>query len=199
MSLCLWIGGWGLSPEQQQQTLSNNWPSVTHKVFYPGELCITKFVECCDQADSLGGYSLGAFLLLRNYAKLPTKPMTLLAPILDFKAEALLGGRVRGARLAILLRWLRRDPVAALNDFYQQGGIQCSVEQPPYSIEDLIWGIEQLQGSSVDYWRWENVRGCIGEADALLNGAFMQQVWPELTILPDAGHDLTELIKETAA
>ncbi|WP_309397518.1 hypothetical protein [Cerasicoccus maritimus] len=197
----LWIGGWGLSAEMQQQVFAARWPEFEHTVLYPGKLCIAKLKTLLEAGDvkRLGGYSLGALLLLREQANLPKLPTMLLAPILDFKAEALKGGRVDGRRLSVLLRWLLRDPIDALNDFYQTAGLKASVDvMPPYDVDDLIWGIEQLAAPGVDYWRWEHVHACLGERDALLDAAQLQQLWPELVILPDAGHDFSELLEEVA-
>lgn len=201
MKRWLWLGGWGLTPQWQAELLSRYWSDVEHEVLYPGELCMTKFYECLATGDvtGVGGYSLGACLLLREFQEPPNMPVQLLAPIFDFNAEAAKGGRLKRAHLHALLRWLRRDPLAALNDFYQQAGLEVdSVKTLPYKVEDLIWGIEQLQSTSVEYSRWKNVRALIGERDALLDPVMMQQLWPELTILPNAGHDLNELLKEAA-
>lgn len=202
MKRWLWLGGWGLTPTWQADALARFWPQADHVVLYPGKLCIAKLNERLntEEFDGLGGYSLGAFLLLRELKNEPRLPVQLLAPILDFKAEAALGGRIKRAHLTALLRWLQRDPLAALNDFYQQAGL--SVDQAdtlPYKVDDLIWGIEQLQTTSVAHWRREQFRALVGERDALLDPVMLQQLWPELTILPGAGHDLHELLKEATS
>ncbi|WP_309383612.1 hypothetical protein [Cerasicoccus frondis] len=202
MKRWLWVGGWGLCPEIQRQSFSERWPEYQHVVLYPGKLCITKLIELMDAAnvERLGGYSLGAFLMLREQAKLPIVSTMLLAPILDLKLSALKGGRVDGRRLRVLLRWLRHDPVAAVNDFYEFAGLRmCVKSELPYQVDDLIWGIQQLAEPGLDIWRGGHLHACVGESDALLNGAQLQQLWPECLIIPDAGHDFRNLIKGLAA
>ncbi|WP_269540862.1 hypothetical protein [Cerasicoccus fimbriatus] len=197
----IWVGGWGLSSSEQQCAFAERWPEFEHTVLVPDSLCIAELVRFCREyeVERIGGYSLGAFLLLREYAQLPELPIMLLAPILDFKREALKGGRVDGRRLSVLLRWLRRDPLAALQDFYQQAGIaRDASEVLPYDFDALYWGIEQLAGPGVEHWRRDNIRACVGERDHLLDAVQLQQRWPDLLILPDAGHDFKELLQEVA-
>lgn len=200
MKLWVWIGGWGLPAEWQAEQYARCWPEFQHKVIPPTKLCVEELLCSAGSVERIGGYSLGAYLMLRNYLKLPGKPMFLLAPILDFKAEGALGGRVHRAQLAALVRWLKRDPLAALNDFYSQAGLGLrAIDELPYSSDEMIWGIQQLQGPAVEHWRLPNIQALIGERDILLNAAMMQALWPELTILPNAGHDLSELLTEAAA
>ncbi|WOO41818.1 hypothetical protein [Rubellicoccus peritrichatus] len=195
----LWLGGWGLDVDWQRRQIEQLWPAIEHTILYPGELCSAKLNECCEKhpIDQLIGYSLGSFLILKDVEQLPEIPIVLLAPILDFKAEQSRGGRVDGRRLSILLRWLRRDAISALNDFYKQGGIDYSLGGGalPYGLDDLIWGIEQLRDCSVSPPSRKYLRGVLGSKDALLDADCLKVLWPDLEVLPGVGHDLNELLK----
>ena len=73
----------------------------------------------------LAGYSLGAFLILKdqNMRAVFGNPLTLFAPFLDFKREAKIGGRIATSRLKLLHRQLRCRPLEALGNFYSAAGL----------------------------------------------------------------------------
>lgn len=203
MKKWLWVGGWGLSPQWQQEQAAVQWPQVQHEVLPPTPAALRQV--CADVQESvpdrLLGYSLGTLLLMRELQPWPDLPITLLAPILDFKAEAGCGGRVSARRLRILLRWLGRDPLAALLDFGQQAGMPPPPPGPlelPYPVEDLIWGIEYLRGHSAAPPTGSHVEALVGSADALLDATRLGELWPQLKVVTGAGHDLCQLLPEVS-
>jgi len=202
MKRWLWIGGWALPVEWQSRLLKKYWPDFSHDVLTPNELCMAEFVQRMDSGDyvRLGGYSLGSLLLLRSLHSEPPLPTLLLAPILDFKSESALGGRMRRGHLGALEMQLRQDPLVAVNDFYQRAGLNVDKAKTlPYKVEDLRWGIQQLREAAAIHWRYAQIQAFVGEGDLLLNAAILQQQWPEVVILPGVGHDLSDLLLEAAA
>src|SRR6185312_15972841 len=100
--------------------------------------------------DRYAGYSLGTLLLLQAAELFRGRPVTLLAPILAFPREEQLGGRISRTQVRQLERWLRREPLAALADFYERAALQVPAGHPPGSPGDLLWGLERLEHDRVE-------------------------------------------------
>ena len=176
-----WLGGWGIPPSWALDALpEHQWLPPTASNLESGSF---------DAA-----YSLGASLLLRKEQAAGT---TLLAPFFDFKKESGQGGKITRAQLLYIQKWLSRDPIAALNDFYQKADLPLQITELPYPQEDLLWGIEQLLDdvplpdsplSASAFW---------GGNDALLDPSQIQSHFERPTILPLATHNLHELLPET--
>ncbi|MGE9295235.1 MAG: alpha/beta fold hydrolase, partial [Puniceicoccales bacterium] len=198
MKRWLWLGGWAFSVADEERIAKHRWPEIEHRVIAPGELCFAKLRDELDGGgyDRLLGYSLGSLLILRERETLPTIPTTLFAPILDFKAESGQGGRIEARRLPILLRWLKRDPMAALVDFYQQAGLRPRLQaaELPYNLADLQWGIEQLRDLNSTPPDSE-VTAFIGTEDRLIDAQRLQACWPGVQVVPGVGHDLEALLE----
>ena len=178
-----WLGGWGIPPKWALDALAqyghgpHHWLPPTASNVQSGSF---------DTA-----YSLGASLLLRHGLASGTE---LLAPFFDFKKESSQGGKIARAQLLYIRKWLSRDPLAALNDFYQKAGLPIQVSEIPYPIEDLLWGIEQLL-EDVDLPTVPVSATAIwGEKDALLQPSQIQQHFSHSSILPSATHNLHELL-----
>ena len=144
------------------------------------------------QSDILIGHSLGAFLLLQrpDILNKATKCI-LVAPFLDFKVEAKKGGKIATTQLKYLSKWLNKNPLAAINDFYQRAGLE--LEKPttlPYPLDDLRWGIDCLITSSTDSPDLENVLLFVGEDDPLLDASTLKQYLPSIQTIPNANHKL---------
>lgn len=220
-----WLGGWGVAPEAMLAIVQRLLPAAEHRVFAPTQAGLAQLQTLAQtqpqEMDFLGGYSTGAFLLLReapHWKHCP--PLRLFAPFLDFRAEAGLGGRVVTTRLKLLLRRLRVAPLEAVVDFYLQSGIALTVPQAlPYAAEDLLWGIEQLAQTSVsgatvaalaaaaqaqgggdvavqEASPLEGIacRCWVGAADALLDGARIAPLLPDCCLLPGVTHDFESLL-----
>jgi len=199
MKRWLWLGGWGFPVTEMQRIVSAWRPEVEHVVLPPDPRWRSNLQAAFDErpVDRLLGYSLGTMLLLRESDSLPATPVTLFAPILDFRAESGQGGRFEGRRLTILIRWLRRDPMAALKDFAQQAGMRdrSHLTELPYALDDLIWGIEQLRQAPATR-AVETMDGFIGAEDKLLDAERIHAICPQWTVLPSVGHDIEDLLPQ---
>ncbi len=194
---CAWISGWGLPAAYLEGHARTLWPEATHAVFTPTPSGLAAFAAS-PAPDLLIGYSLGTLLILRQQVALPPAcPVALLAPILDLKTEAALGGRVSTTKIKYLLRWLRRDPLAALADFYAQAGL--ALEPPgalPYELDGLAWGLEALLGPPASPVAAPvTARWIAGDADPLVDTAALRRIVPGLDIVIRAGHDPARLIQ----
>jgi hypothetical protein len=232
MKTVTWIGGWACPAEATRAFAQTVCPEAMHEILLPTSICIENLdtwkqassgpgsmaaTGAGAKADIIVGYSTGAFLLLGAWDKLPSAArVVLVAPFADFRAESGRGGKTPAAKLRILLRWLRRDPLAALQDFYQRAGLGEPPAELPYAQEDLIWGIEQLadmahpglSGRSDVYPKNEytspddvarderRVTALVGDQDSLLDPEGLRADFPMLTVVPGAGHALADFRKE---
>lgn len=142
-------------------------------------------------ADLLGGFSFGAHLLLGIQ---DSRPRILLAPFIDLKMEATLGGAVATTQIRQLLRWLRRDPRAAIADFHARIG----TEPPPLEslppIDDLAWGLERmLAPGSVPAALPPGSLAIAGCDDPLLDADTLRGLLPSLHLI-DSGHQPQPLL-----
>ncbi|MEM9157939.1 MAG: hypothetical protein AAGB46_02730 [Verrucomicrobiota bacterium] len=149
------------------------------------------------KASVLIGYSTGAFLLLQNEDLWERfEEVVLFAPFEDFKAEAGKGGRVKEAQMKYLLRWLQKDPLAALGDFYARAGLDRKTPtELPYALEDLVWGIERLLSDSVKGDALGRARAFVGAEDALLDATEIRRMYPNVEVIEGATHELRGLLE----
>jgi pimeloyl-ACP methyl ester carboxylesterase len=188
----LWIGGWAIPPSFVLARAKKHFSKMKHEVLPP----ITS-ARAEEDFDWVVGHSLGAFLLLRWPERFPAKRGTvLLAPFLDFPREAELGGRVSRRQLKITVRYLRKDPLAAVNDFFERADLGLFAAALPYSVEDLAWGLEVLQSETVSEADVANLnhRIILGERDPLLDANQITECLPKATILPECGHRFEDLL-----
>lgn len=188
-----WLGGWGIEPQVALKWLSNRWPKAVHTWIYPGPGWANTLAEA-PLASRLFGYSLGAHLLWHHHQGLAP---TLLAPFQAFPAEAGHGGKIQRAQVRYLQKWLRRDPAAALADFYQRAKLQLPRPSSTWlsaHADELHWGLEILAETALpDPAGTAPARTLIGQQDALLETSAMASTLPAVELLPEAGHCLTEL------
>jgi 8-amino-7-oxononanoate synthase len=178
-----WIGGWGIPSAWALEVLNQYYPNKRISWLPPTSANLQ--FGCFD-----GGYSLGASLLIRNKLVGNTE---LVAPFFDFKKEAGQGGKVARAQLLYIRKWLKKDPVAALNDFYQAADLPILINELPYSLDDLIWGIDQLL-ENVDLPQFPvSAKACWGQKDRLLNPEPLITYFSNSTVVPSATHNLDEL------
>ena len=167
----LWVAGWGLPPEWMNTHVQDCFPGATHTVVPPdphgGEL------HRRGRYDRVCGFSLGAFLLLEAEKRDPCgRPLGLLAPFFSFPAEYGLGGKVPKARVRALHAWIRRDPLAALEDFYERAGLGelRGRSTLPYGKDVLLRGLEHLRkGRLAPSWP-EHAAGFAGDGDLVAFG-----------------------------
>lgn len=142
-------------------------------------------------ADLLGGFSFGAHLLLDAH---DPRPRILLAPFPDLKREAALGGAVATTQIRQLLRWLKRDPRAAIADFHARIG----TEPPPLDslppVEDLAWGLERmLAPGTFPATLPKHSLAIAGLRDPLLDADLLRGLLPSLHLI-DSGHQPQPLL-----
>ena len=165
---------------------------MKHEVLSP-----TKNARAEEDFDWVVGHSLGAFLLLRWPERFPAKRgMVLLAPFLGFLREAELGGRVSRRQLKITARYLRKNPLAAVNDFFERADLGLCADALPYPVEDLAWGLGVLQSETVSEADLTNLnhRVVLGHRDPLLHANRIAESFPKATILPEGGHRFEDLL-----
>lgn len=188
----IWIGGWGLPPTWLQQRVKHAFPAAEHSVLPPGPDAVDQIDW--RQFDRVGGYSLGAFLLLKQAETVPL-PALLLAPFFAYSAEPGVGGKIRQVQLRYLGRWLRREPTAALADFHARAQLSLpSSAELPYSMDDLEWGLQQLADERVSGRFPEGWTGIIGDCDPFLDANELVAAEPRLQVIAGAGHDPTSLL-----
>jgi len=187
----LWIGGWAIPPSFVLARAKKHFSELKHEVLPP-----TKNAQAEEDFDWVVGHSLGAFLLLRWPERFPAKRGTvLLAPFLGFLRETELGGHVSRTQLKVTVGYLRKDPLAAVNDFFGRADLGLFADALPYPVEDLAWGLEVLQSETVSEADVANLnhRVILGDRDPLLEVSRIAEAFPKATIL-EAGHRFEDLL-----
>ena len=194
MNPWLWISGWGIPPRYVETLAQRYLPEKNHRCIPPArdwKSALEPTTHC------IIGYSLGAFLLLREpsiFSRVET--IKLLAPFLDFRKESGLGSRIATTQIKYLKRLLKKNPLAAVNDFYQRAGLDLTpLSTLPYSLEVLSWGIETLLTASANppLATSCNLSAFIGTQDPLIQAARVPL--PNITLIPQADHNLSALIQ----
>jgi len=174
-------------------------PGAGHVFVEAGPEAISQ-LEMQGAFDWIVGYSLGTHLLLSEAERASRLGrVALLAPIFAFPREAELGGRVARAQVRQLARWLRREPAAALADFYRCAGLDVPDELGPTAgTQNLRWGLERLENGSVRPPLPAGWCAWCGADDALLDVARLQVIAPEIQIVAGATHHPTALLRAWA-
>ena len=193
-----WVLGWAV-PETWFAALARGaLPEVEHHLVAAGPDALAK-LEQAAPFDWVAGYSLGSLLMLRESARAGRLGRTaLLAPIFAFPREANLGGRVARAQMRVLARWVRRDARAALADFFVRAGLEVP-DFTPASVDELLWGLEQLENDRVEPPLPAGWCAWCGENDALLDAAKLQALSPSVEIVPGGTHHPAGLLRAFAA
>lgn len=192
-----WLGGWAVAPEWIAESVTSQFPDLEHSVFIPEKGAVSEIAE--KAFDAIVGYSLGSLLLLEGLDRLPPDASKVfMAPIFDFKKEANLGGQVNRTQLKVMQRWLNRDPIAAIDDFYKRAGVTLQTNgELPYSLDALGWGLDALTAMCVPIEKVNNVSDSqfvLGADDVLLNAATYQKICPAVEVVPSATHDFKTLL-----
>ena len=188
----LWIGGWGTSPSWGLTAVRRWRPDWEHEWSIPN----ASSAACADGShDWVGGYSFGAFLMLKSRMDFPSrKGHFFVAPFLDLKTEAKLGGKVATTQLKVTRRRLVKDPHRALSDFYQLSGLNFPMDAAlPYSQQDLTWGIDVLLGESAPLPVDDPGFAVFGSEDSLVDPDLSNRFFPQSIIVKGAGHRLEAL------
>jgi len=198
MTNVLWISGWAVPPTWLAQQARDIWPQAEHAAVSPTEAAAALNQQTYDV---LGGYSLGALWLLKQQLTISQKiPVLLLAPIFAFAAEQDQGGRIALAQLKIQRRRLRSDAPKAVADFRQRAELQNLVpfveNLNPAKIAALDEELGWLENWQVPPPPPEHWLGVVGDSDPLLDSVVLKSLWPNLTVLRDAGHAPRPLLRE---
>lgn len=193
----LWLNGWGIEATALEERVGGHGLPVWRVVQpFPGW---EKEVEpCLSEADAVCAYSTGTLLLLDRPDFLAWSRRTVFfAPILGFLAEWGLGGKTRSGQVDYLRRWLRRDARAALADFHCRVGFPGSAsENLAFNcLEELDWGLVQLQKRRVPAERLRGFEAYAGDGDALLDAGRLTELVPGISVVSGAGHDLGSIVE----
>ena len=183
-----WLLGWAVPPGWFSAEAARMMPGAEH-VCVPAAPNWRSRLESLPACDALGGYSLGALLLLgaRGWVAERWARVGLLAPIWAFPAEAGRGGLVPRAHLDALSRRVRRDPEKACSDFREWAGLG-SAQGESGSPETLSWGLEQLASRATEPGMPESWRAFVGDRDLLLDAPALGRETPGLRVVGGAGH-----------
>lgn len=199
-----WVSGWGISVEIFKEWAQGEWPGYAHVVVEPREGAVEELRKLNESGKGLarvGGYSLGALLLLSEGVDLVKNEGLLLAPFLGFCKEDGLGGRVERRSLERLRKLFQRNARWGLVSFYDFAGLNLQADEGlPYAEDDLAWGLEQLLELRVEAESVRELREvicCYGDRDALIEGTVFEQVFGDVglrtRLVQGAGHDFRKL------
>jgi hypothetical protein len=193
------ISGWGVIPETMRTAAALLPPGTRCRFAAP----IDGSIEAAATSDFVVGWSYGAWQILSAAAEGVVFPgqVLLLAPFINFCSEFGLGGRCSQAQVLWLHRWLKRDPAAALSDFYTRAELGPSPAGLPYSREQLLQGLERMAAEASSGLRAFSARGLpagwralVGGKDRLLDGAAICRALPGCTLAAEAGHGIESLV-----
>jgi hypothetical protein len=191
-----WVLGWAV-PEAWFAPLARAVLPDSQHTFFPAAPDTLPRISAAGRFDRLVGYSLGAQLLLASGTR--AEQVALLAPIFAFPREENSGGRMARAQVRLLARWLRRDPRAALTDFYARAELDVPVAfSVDFSPEVLQWGLAQLETVVLPPALPPGWLAWCGADDTLLDTARMHALVPELVAVPGATHHPRALLQAYA-
>lgn len=207
-----WIAGWGIDPARLHDRVAAAFPQREHEVILPGKIEPGWPLLF----DAVIGWSWGAYRLLEWCAeqgeflatadKAKTPKLYFLSPFAAFCSEDQQGGRCLRAQVKWLRRWLKRDPEAALADFYQRAGLLNAQRQGEWAVPGrdaphlAFWELElaAMETGSLVLPRGflspaegGRARAWVGELDPLLDATVIAENLGA-TLVPGAGHNITE-------
>jgi hypothetical protein len=248
-----WIGGWGVAPESLRPMANVYFPGSEHTMLAPTADVIDSAVfglrgqaqrdPAFDakapsplrsagavhgaSADLTIAWSLGAWRVLEAASRGAQfgGMVLLLAPFVAFPSESKLGGKSSVTQVKFLRRWLEREPLAALADFYQRAGLtggsaglqpafgertskanhRPALQPPselPYALPDLLEGLDRLAEDASPELREFAARGLprnwqalVGDADPLLDGDAVCRALRGCTLVRGVGHAIVDLLQ----
>lgn len=192
-----WISGWGIPPQNFQAEVEKHWPHDRHTVFAPTARAIAEMRAL--QPDFIGGYSLGALLVLSEAWAEGGPELICLAPILAFDAEAAMGGRTPTRSRVALQEKFRKNPGAAVKLYLRLAGLaDQATESLPYAEADLAWGLDQLAVLKARPETIAQIRLWAGRNDPLIDPEQLQRHCPQLRTLEQCDHDFRTLLPRIA-
>ena len=237
-----WIGGWGVAPESLRPLAENYFPGAKHTLLPPVAAEVTRRIAGAptesassrrrlqEDNDLLIAWSLGAQHVIEAASRGVQFPgmVLLLAPFVAFPSEAQLGGKCSATQVRFLRRWLQREPLGALADFYQRAGwdagrsagLQPALDDPPrkaghrpalpselpYALSDLIEGLDRLAEDASPAMREfaacglpRNWQAVVGDNDPLLDAEAVCRSLPGCVWVRGAGHAIADLLRASQA
>jgi len=223
-----WISGWGVAPESLRPIASTYFPGSEHTFHTPTSITASR---ASAGADVTIAWSLGAWHVIDAASRGVALPgmVLLLAPFVAFPSESHLGGKCSATQVKFLRRWLQREPLGAIADFYRRAGLSQPLTQPaatvsppdggrdeaggesgkaelPYALPALLEGLDRLAEDAPPALREFAARGIprnwqafVGDNDPLLDGAAVCRALPGCTLLRGAGHDIADLLRASQA
>ncbi len=201
------VCGWAIPPLWFQNQIQRVFPDSHVKTIYPhnpaDENEAIHFTKE-NSAELWLGYSLGSLWLLKYAHLLPTpNKIALLSPILGFPAEMKLGGKISNVQLNYIARNLKRHPEKKdlVFDFLNQIGVDTNDSDFILNIETvtLLKGLVFLLENSIDPTQQPEYFSFIGNQDPLIDHKVLMGLIPDLTVVPEAGHHPTLLLKSLAS
>jgi hypothetical protein len=199
-----WISGWGVAPESLRPLAEKYFSDSEHTFLAPTADCIRH-----DAATDLTiAWSFGAWRLMEAASRGVQVPgMALLfAPFVAFPSESGLGGKFSVTQVRFLHRWVQRDPLAALGDFYQRVRMMDAPTELPYAVPDLLEGLDRLAEDAPPALREFAGRGLprnwqafIGDDDPLLEAETVARSLPGCLQLRGVGHAIADLLRASQA
>ncbi len=196
-----WLLGWAVPETWFAPLVRAAFPGAQHVFVVPTAEAFAR-LEAAGPFDRIAGYSLGSLLLLGDAARAERLGrVALLAPVFAFPREKNAGGRVALTQVRQLARWLRRDPAAALADFYQRAGLDViPVESPSAAaLAELVWGLERLEKDTVEPSLPAGWQAWCGADDPLLDAERLGELVPGIVHVPAVGHHPAALLRAMAA
>jgi hypothetical protein len=204
-----WIGGWAVAPESLRPLAEKHFAGSQNTFIAPAADCIRKVLECGGSSPTAGAdltiaWSLGAWRVLEAASRGVEFPgmVLLLAPFVAFPAEAGLGGKCSATQVKFLRRWLQREPLAALTDFYQRAGLGAPPAELPYPAADLLEGLDRLAEDAPPALRdfaerglRRNWQALVGDDDPLLDAEAVWRSLPGSVRVRGVGHAIADLLR----
>jgi len=196
-----WIGGWGVAPESLRPLAERYFAGSQHTFLAPTGVAASQPGAATDLTVA---WSLGAWRVLEAASRgIEISGMILLfAPFIAFPSEAQLGGKCSATQVKFLRRWLQREPLAALADFYQRAGLGTPPAELPYPAADLLEGLDRLADDASPALRRFAARGLprswqalIGDDDSLLDAETVRCSLPGCVRVRGAGHAIADLLR----
>ncbi len=192
----LWVGGWGVDPEALKNWATNNFPSANHFVILPARLD-----RLDGKFDHVIGWSWGGFrvleYLLGDFVSKVTPAITLVAPFLGFCSEDGLGGKCSRIHVNVLKRWMARNPIDALRDFYQRAGLPFEIPSG-HNKNISFWAseLDKIIKEKLDLHKTKealaktNSRILVGEFDPLVDASWLAENLDAIKCT-NKNHDIT--------
>lgn len=195
-----WVLGWAVPPSWFAPLAQDALPDAEHQ-FFAATPDWLDHLRSGGPWDAVAGYSLGTLLLLQEAEAVAqlTPQVALFSPVLAFAQEEGLGGKVPRAQVRYLARWVRREPAAALADFYARAGlVGCEAGELTVSAEALQWGLEKLAQDRCDAPWPAGCSGYVGSADALLDATTLTRLQPAMVAVDGGSHHPAALLRAWA-